>query len=346
MMSLRPATLALAFTCTVAMLPGCATEENITAPPAENVLNDAAHEWVIASEPVPEDEFSAHQPRMRYPLQLGNRWKYTAHVNIQIVDGEGEGGESPREIIRTTKTEIIGAESLFERCYAIQEHTITEDNNPGDVIMQRVFFRQNRSGLYEADVPVGGRPPELARPATIENQNPFDQQLAARDQGAAWVRAHRELQDRADLVRDLSHGDPVSGRNRGGPTENELTRLDYPLRRGHHWVVIDEAFLMTATVEGREVLDLPIGRTPARRIRLESEIFGPKDEVHMFYGRLGYLGWRLMVVSDVMGDDGELMGTLRFTDEEYLQDVEIDRQAELPCDAGPQPKAGAAVASR
>ena len=133
--------------------------------------------------------------------------------------------------------------------------------------------------------------------------------------------------------------------DRSGPTEHELTRLEYPLRHGHQWVVIDDAFLMTATVEGREVLDLPIGRTPGWRIRLESDIFGPDDEVYLFYSRLGYLGWRLMVASEVIGDDGESMGTLWFTDEEYLQDVEIDRKAELPCDAASSPTLGVPQAS-
>ena len=340
MMSLRSATVALAFTYFVATLAGCAADNDITAPPTGDVLDTASHDWVIASEPAPDEEFRTHRPRMGYPLQLGNIWKYRAHVNIQVHTGRSE--ELPDEIIRTTKSEIIGAESLFGHCYAIQERTITEDISPGEVILQRVFFRQDRSGLYEAAVPVGVGPPALGRPAAIEGQNTFDQHLAALDQGTAWVRTHHELQDRADLVRKLRHGNGISSRDRGGPTEHELTRLDYPLRRGHRWVVIDDAFLMTATVEGREVLDLPIGPTAGWRIRLDSDIFGPDDEVCMFYGRLGYLGWRLMVASEVIGDDGEPMGTLWFTDEEYLQDVGIDRKAELPCDAAPQSKPGAA----
>ena len=90
MITLRSATLALAFTYAIAMLPGCATDENITAPPTGNLLTNASHEWVIGTDPVPDDEFRTHRPRMRYPLQLGNRWKYTAHVNIQVHTGEGE----------------------------------------------------------------------------------------------------------------------------------------------------------------------------------------------------------------------------------------------------------------
>ena len=344
MKSLHPTTIIIAFTYGLTMLAGCATEEHITAPPAENVLADASHEWVISSEPVPESEFRMQQPRMRYPLQLGNLWKYTAHVMIQVTTTEGE--EPPEEIIRTTKAEIVGAESLSGRCYTILERTITEDINPGDVFLQRVFFRQDRSGLYEADIPVGARPPELARPVGIEGRNTFDRLLAAREQGTAWVRTHRELQNRANLIRKLSDAGSRRGRNRGGPMENELTRLDYPLRRGHRWVVVDDAFHMTATVEGREVLDLPIGRTPAWRIRLDSDFFGPDDEVHLFYGRQGYLGWRLMIMGEAVGSDGESLGTLRFTDEEYLQDVEIDRRADLPCDDTPQPRPRGADPSR
>ena len=103
---------------------------------------------------------------------------------------------------------------------------------------------------------------------------------------------------------------------------------------------------MTATVEGREVLDLPVGRTPAWRIRLESDFFGPEDQIHLFYGRQGYLGWRLLVKGVVTDSNGEPVGTLYFTDEEYLQDLEIDRGADLPCDSAPRPRPGAADPGR
>ena len=145
-----------------------------------------------------------------------------------------------------------------------------------------------------------------------------------RDHGA-WTRAFAATRARADQLYATRFG-------RGGVLDGEMTRLQYPLHRNKQWVVVDDFFTMTATVEGRVVLDLPIGRTPAWKVRIESTYFGPDDVVHFFYGRDGYLGWQLSLVTEVTDETGERIGTVLFSDEEYLEELSIDRRGDLPCE--------------
>ncbi|RKZ14602.1 hypothetical protein DRQ53_11150 [bacterium] len=307
-------------------IAGCANENDLTAPqPAGQ--DQVAPGGLIAVDAPTADAHRFRSRRAKYPLQLGNTWKYVAHVTIEVL-GEDDPG-LPEEIIRTTKSEITGAANMFGQCYTVEERSITEDISPGEIFKQRVFYRQDHSGLYEATLPVIGPDGMAARAAGPDR---IEQQLATLEHGQAWVRTHRALQERIVQMRALRGGAVARfGGNQGGPIGDELTRLDYPLHWGKSWVVVDDAFRMTATVEHLKLLRLPIGRRPAWAVRLESDLFGPEDDVVTYYGREGYLGWQVTVFSDVVNDTGEVIGSLRFVDVEMLQDVEIDRRGELAC---------------
>jgi hypothetical protein len=309
-------------------LSSCATDPTA---PTDADSAAVAPSWLIESNPVsPQDGMRANA-RMRYPLQLGNTWKYQAHVKIQTLPYEGDPTE--QEVIRTTKAEIFGPEQLFGRCYAVEVLTITEDINPEDVFTQTVRYRQDSSGLYEAVATEPG-PAGAAREA---------RSLDPRDgpRSSAWARAIVQLEDRVQALRDSRHG------RKGGVLDNELQRLAYPLHRGASWVVADDEFFMTATVEGREVLRLPIGRTPAWRIRLEADFYGPDDVVELFYGRDGYLGWRVFLVGEASDETGTPIGIVTFTEEEYLEDLDIDRKGEHPCEGTvPTGKEGSGLEAR
>lgn len=290
---------------------GCGDE---TGPAAPGLDEPAALDWSAATAPAPGVR-TAPGPSP-YPLQLGNRWKYRAHVRIEALDGSG--APPVEEVVRTTKTEIVGVRELLGRCYVVEESAITESDAPDDVLLRYVFYRQDRDGLYEADTEAEGP----IRPAVVPGPD-LVRSLQARPHADAWLRAATEVALRVELVR--------SGRAPAAGYENELLRLDYPLHRGKSWIVVDDAFRMSSTVEGREVLDLPAGRTPAWRVRMDSDLFGPDDSVHFFYGRDGYLGARLTVYGDVVDDDGTVIGHVRFTEEELLQEISVDRRGDLGC---------------
>jgi hypothetical protein len=253
---------------------------------------------------------------MRYPLQLGNIWKHRAHVTMITIPDEGEPTEL--EIVRVTKSEITGAALYYGRCYILEERTITEDAGDGESFVQMVNYRQDRGGLYEVADASGG---PVDQPSQLDSDK-FALELNKQSQPDAWVKTFAAARTRLERLYAM----------RGGALEGELTRLQYPLRRGQAWVVIEDAFDMTASVEGHVVLDLPIGRTAAWKVRIESSLFGPDDVVHFFYGRDGYLGWQVSVIGEVTDDDGNRIGTVMFTDEEYVEDLSIDRRGELPCE--------------
>jgi hypothetical protein len=294
-------------------LSSCASDPTA---PADAGSTSVAPSWLIESTPVsPQDGMRANA-RMRYPLQLGNTWKYQAHVKIQTLPYEGDPSE--REVIRKTKAEIMGPEQLFGRCYSVEELTITEDVNPDDVFTQTARYRQDSSGLYEAVVTDPG-PAGAGREARSRDRT-------GGPRTAEWARAIGHLEDRVQILRELRHG------RKGGVLDDELQRLAYPLRKGASWVVADDTFFMTATVEGREVLRLPVGRTPAWRVRLEADFYGPDDVVDLFYGRDGYLGWRVFLIGEASDEMGSPLGIVSFTEEEYLEELDIDRKGGDPCE--------------
>jgi hypothetical protein len=290
------------------LLAACTSELAPTAPgPVAETRLDP--QWVVDVVPADESVRMDQGPSGRYPLQLGNEWKYRAHVTIHTMPDVGEPSEE--EIVRTTKSEITGASAWLGRCYAIEERTITEN---GDRFTQFVHYRQDRAGLYEVAEATNG--------PTEGMESAFATTLREQRNPEAWSRAFEAVQVRVRALQSI----------RGGVLEGELTRLEYPLRQNQEWVVIDDAFFMSSRVEGRVLLDLPTGRTPAWKVRMESSLFGPDDDVCMFYGNDGYLGWQLSLVSEVTDELGERIGTVFFTDEEYLEELSIDRRGEVPCE--------------
>jgi hypothetical protein len=206
---------------------------------------------------------------------------------------------------------------------------ITE--SPGDGgVEQQSLYRQDRAGLYEIATSTTPASSDdvvaasglLARLRTVYSDRP---------DADAWRRAAAEMQAR--LAALPASGIALAGRP-GGALPGEFTRLVYPLHPGQAWVVIDDDFTMSASVEGHETLDLPTGRTLAWRVRLESSLYGPEDEVVFYYGKEGYLGRQVTVVTDAIDEDFQPIGQLVLHEVELLQDVSIDRREPDPCSTG------------
>ena len=301
-------------------LAGCAQEPAPTAPESGPAPVETSS-WRVDAIPA-GDVDKTRAPGMRYPLQLGNTWKHRAHVTMITIPDEGDPTEL--EIIRVTKSEITGAALYYGRCYVLEERTITEDVGDGEAYVQIVNYRQDREGLYEVADSSGG-PVEGFSQRTPDR---FALELSKQRQPEAWAQAFAATRARVEPLYAM----------RGGVLEGELTRLKYPLRPGQEWIVIEDPFDMSATVERHVTLDLPTGRTSAWKVRIESSLYGPDDVVHFFYGRDGYLGWQVSVVGEVTDESGNRIGTVQFTDEEYLEDLSIDRRGELPCE--PMPAGG------
>jgi len=82
----------------------------------------------------------------------------------------------------------------------------------------------------------------------------------------------------------------------------QIQLLRYPLHPGQRWVYQNLGTFQTiATVEAHEILDSPIGKLPAWRIRLDNPFFKPgRDRMHVWYGRMGYVGLSRHIENDVI----------------------------------------------
>ena len=101
-------------------------------------------------------------------------------------------------------------------------------------------------------------------------------------------------------------------------------KLAYPLRPGASWVVREGFFPVVATVEALEVLDLPVGRVPAWRIRLDRPgLYEPeRDHSHVWYGRVGFLQLVTHLEDDVV-DNGVVTGVIEAEMRQTLDGVQL-----------------------
>ncbi|HET6347448.1 MAG TPA: hypothetical protein VFH88_00035 [Candidatus Krumholzibacteria bacterium] len=254
----------------------------------------------------------------RYPLEIGNRWSYAGELTITAQDGAPDDidfHESSTEV-----DEVVGTEQILGTEYLVTRQTINEESRQEPLILW-VRSRQDRTGLYEADVPLND-PPQGAvasnagrarsdavfAGARVSGQAAFAQLSPPYRAALATVEAKRRYAEMAigrvhTMQRDASAG--------------EIVRLDYPLHTGAAWNIRTEPFNVHACVEGRDVLDLPVGKTPAWRVRITLEFLGENDVVLMWYGDEGYLGYYLHVIGIATDPEGTPIGA--FVDEETQQ---------------------------
>lgn len=234
----------------IAMLPACRGDvpSSTTAPPVDANL--------VVGAPDPSGGAWARY----YPLEIGNQWRYEWRHRMWEGDGtvrldrEGE-----------LTSEIIGMEEFFGRMYVVEEQHETYDE--GDAFTW-IRYRQDRDGLYEAEVSITQPPaligaeraamekrPEALAPAAGTNREllPHGVDSNGRVMIDVLAERHRRL-----VAAGL-------GRVIGTAEEGEITRMPYPLRPGEIWSAFSE---LNSEMEGHELLHLPIGNRVGARIRI------------------------------------------------------------------------------
>src|SRR6185503_21276890 len=131
--------------------------------------------------------------------------------------------------------------------------------------------RQDRSGLYEADVATSVPPTCATALAPTALGEPAPGSPLSRAKYRELLQRNGVRKEKLDpyaeaLVRVVDRARRIDAalesRGRpGGALEGEITRLRYPLHPGARWT-IRESPLFTAVVEDQEILDLPAGRLP------------------------------------------------------------------------------------
>jgi len=280
-----------------------------------------------------------------FPLQPGNRWGYCGEW-VLVIDEESRTDRTGEAMVVAQEREIMGLEEVFGRNYVVEEErTCFGNSDSARVYWKR--YRQDRAGLYEADVP-------LTIPPCIQG-SPFGgllrsgmetdgwsilwekTALSIEDEDvkpyqAAWNRlsVKRKAVKRAisafrdeRAVQRVPDGQVQAGPP-GGVMEDELTRLKYPLRPGQKWTIRNDP-LFTSTVESHQTLDLEPGRISGFRIRLGSELYGSNDSVLFWYGRSGFLGHTIHLEEEATDINGNVIGTILSDETLFLESLSLNR---------------------
>jgi hypothetical protein len=304
--------------CAAMTLAACSVvDTDTTVPDGALLARSVAPGGSPAVAETPRSEF--------YPLEVGNRWEYSGSQTLWMVGGY------PVTMHSYESRTLTGYETLFDREYLIEEQAVILSSMP-PAVLYWLRYRQDKAGLYEADVSMTDPPGDDGAGAlrTTGSLSPWPRlfaELAARtpdDKRDVFETARELMRQKLALV-----GQVLGGTGRamlagppGGVLPDEITRLRYPLHVGQEWVV-RETPLFSSVVEGHEVLDLPAGRFGGWRIRMASEMFGPNDRVLLWYGRDGLLSIYARLEVEVTGPTGEPEGTMVSEETLVLEKVEI-----------------------
>jgi hypothetical protein len=260
-----------------------------------------------------------------FPLIIGNRWHATAVFRVTVTPNQGSPYSDAfhQDISR----ELIGTEALFGRTYVVMREDVVE-TGPGESSSGSSWtrYRQDASGLYEADVsalqPPGSEPVlSSVRTASASGRREFPGSLASR-MTAVELQAYRaawdRIQDRIAAIR-RGLGQEVVIRA-DGLMPNEITRLRYPLHPGATWDIrTDPDLTFTSIAEAVEPLNLPVGNLTAWRIRIWITGLSDQDSVHLWIGRSGQLQFTYHLVGIATDEDGNVIGT---TASDYSETVD------------------------
>jgi hypothetical protein len=230
-----------------------------------------------------------------YPLAIGNEWQYEGRISIVSFGAyPGPDGDTLAALEYSEHHEIVGEQEIGGRIYRTREERRVEAAPPDEHVIWSPM-RQDRTGLFAADVDGSDPPPAASR--SVETVPPA-WSVALLGSGAATRsprvgQALARLLARADVARRAVRGHQVAA----GPDGDELVWLLYPLRPGQSWDIRPD-FPWPARVDGIEILDTPAGRVPAYRIDTNpfGTTVGEGEWIRLYYGRRGYLGYSIHLV--------------------------------------------------
>jgi hypothetical protein len=271
-----------------------------------------------------------------FPLQLGNRWHYVGESRAQIIPNVGLPGPLS-EFTWQVERNMVCVEKRPEGEYMVEQITEASRDLLG---ITWIRYRQDMGGLYELDLPLDvpptclarpipppGPPPPPGRERPTAAAMPPDPVVSGRSPSelAAYHVAMDRLRERVATVHALLRtASPLFGLRPPGPARTgELTRLRYPLRLKTHWIIRDGPYRFTADVVGVDALDLPAGRATGYRIRMRSNLYGPADVVHVWYGGVGYLQFVGHFELDAVDQSGSLIGRAMLDEREQLTELHL-----------------------
>jgi hypothetical protein len=264
-------------------------------------------------------------PTAFHPLAVGNRWRLHRDWALKVSGDYPPGlplrGQDDYEF------EQICEEVRGNASYIVEKQTWWDDEGGGG--SWHVRYRQDASGLYQPDLCLC-EPPQCS----VAPQVPAS--ASAHPYERLWERIAARLPDGANRAAVKASWDALYARieRARNPTSLardrasrifELTILKYPLYPGQSWFLRhDPEWFVQASVEAFEVVDLPVGRVPAYRIRIEVP-HEPDDvfEILQWWGRCGLMRATMHVETEIVGEDGEPIGTLVWDEIQDVTDIDL-----------------------
>ncbi len=265
-----------------------------------------------------------------YPLSVGNAWNYHRDHSLVVEVIVGPPYKRVEKFEGSVERTIEGTEDVDGAVYFVEGTTLTPAGRPAGRTTF-ILYRQDHSGLYASDIPANGPAgtPAGVAASVPASAGPETRETNGRSGRPVVQRALREHERKLDGIRAslAADGRPLfeeSGRP-GGLRPNEVRTLGYPLHAGAVWFNRVEPFVVRSIVEARENLDLPAGRFPGWRVRLENELLDPADRVVVWYGRSGRLA--VSIHTETLALDTETGETALITTDEndVLTGLALDR---------------------
>jgi hypothetical protein len=272
-----------------------------------------------------------------YPLSVGSAWVYRRDRTLVVEVIVGPPYKRVERFAGTVDRRIEGTERIDGAEYFVEGTTLTPDGRPAGR-KTITLLRQDHSGLYSYEAPIGGV--EGAAPGAQAGAAGEASAIAALEAGRPDVpsvrpvmryalRRHaRKLEAvRASLgLDDLDDRAPFEAQGRPGDFRaGESRALRYPLHARAGWYNRVDPFVVRSFVEAHESLELPAGRFPAWRVRVENELLDPEDRVVVWYGRSGRLA--VSIHTETLALDSETGETALITVDELdvLTDISLER---------------------
>jgi hypothetical protein len=264
-----------------------------------------------------------------YPLEIGNEWTYGGHISfVSFGAHPTPQGDTLVSLEFTESHRLVGAEEREGRSYLVREEYRAEAEPFGSETVTWSRLRQDRTGLYAADVDASEPPSAVGSPSTSSIRTLATERLATTFGSALAAKgvpqaAIERLQERWENARAAVRGSRTALTRGGGPLGGELTWLQYPLRPGTGWDIRSD-FPWPAHVDRIEVLYTPAGRMPAYRIETDpfGTTVGQGEWIRLWYGRSGYLGYSIHLVEPLtsQGDAYTVIDDSMFLTAVHLQE--------------------------
>jgi hypothetical protein len=304
----------LPYLALIACAGGCG--HKVSTEPGALESSSLSRQVLGPDERTARDDMGLGWPRHVYPLAIGNSWDYVFRTSYtQVTNGQAA---PPAVSLLLVHDEVVGVQHRGTRDYFVIEDSLSWGGVPFGTFY--VLFRQDSDGLFIV------YPPNYIEPDTRAASHALADEISPAVNRVLTTAGHREAFQRAALkaVTKLV----LARRGAVGPDQaattdaGELKILGFPLYVGAHWTE-SESPRVERMVTAHERVRVPAGTTPAWRVRMRSPALAEEDRYEEWYSAAGLVRYHSRIESDVVDDQGTVLGTLVYEADQSLTALHI-----------------------